>query len=159
MRWKILYNSILVPHAGSKAGNIALKHAQQIAKLHNSKVTILHIVEHVPSPPLLTFSHERKELAKQLASARREMKIEMHKKMEKLARTLRSQKIPTSIKVVHGYPEEEISRIVKSQNHDLVIMAKRRNLTGSKAILKLGSVSRKVLEQVSCPVMLIDGEK
>ena len=154
-----MYKTILVPHAGTKAGNKALEHAKQVAKSNESKITILHIVEQIPTPPSLTLSPERKEWRKYLMSARREMKIEMHEKMEELAKGLRAESIPTSIKVIHGYPDEEISRIANSENYDLLVMAKRRRLPGFKAILKLGSVSRKVLEQVSCPIMLIDGEK
>ena len=153
------YKTILVPHAGTKAGNKALEHARNVARLNDSKVTILHVVEQVPTPPLVTFSIERKEWAKQLTAARREMKLEMHKKMEELAKKLRAEDIPTSVKVLHGYPDEEISRIANYDNYDLVIMAKRKKLPGFKAILKLGSISRKVLEQVTCPIMLIDGEK
>ena len=155
----MVYKTILVPHAGTKAGNKALEHAKQIARTNESKITILHIVEQIPTPPSLTLSPERREWKKYLVSARREMKIEMHKQMEGLAKELRSESIPTSIKVIHGYPDEEISRIANSEKYDLLVMAKRRKLPGFKAILKLGSVSRKVLEQVSCPIMLIDGEK
>ena len=154
-----MYSDILVPHAGTKAGNKAIEHARQIAKLHHSKITLLHIVEQIPTPPLITFTQERKDLEKQIHFARREMKIEMHKRMEKLAQKLRSEKIPTSIKVLHGYPEEEIARIANSGDYDLIVMAKRKKLPGIKGILNLGSVSHKVLEQISSPVMLIDGEK
>ena len=153
------YRNILVPHAGTPAGNKALEHAKEIAKLHNSKVTLLHVVEQIPTPPSFALGDERAEWRKQLSNARREMKIEMYKRMEKLAKKLREENIPTSIKTLHGYPDEEIVRIANSCNHDLVIMAKRRKLTGLKAVLKLGSVSRKVLEQIVCPVLLIDGEK
>lgn len=154
-----MYKKILVPHAGTDAGNKALAHAKEIAKLHDSEITILHVVEQIPTPPSLGFTSERNEWSKQLNSARREMKIEMHNRMEKLAKKLRVEKISTNIKVVHGYPDEEISRIVNKEKHDLIIMAKRRKLTGFRSILKLGSVSRKVLEQISCPILLIDGEK
>ncbi len=154
-----MYKNILVPHAGTKAGNRALEHAHQIAKLNNSKITLLHIVEEIPTPPLVTLTQERKNFAKQLNIARREMKIEMHKRMDKLVQEIRSEKIPTSVKILHGYPDEEISRIANSGSYDLIIMAKRKKLPGIKGILKLGSISRKVLEQISCPIMLIDGER
>ena len=91
--------------------------------------------------------------------AKREMEIEMHKKIESLAKKLKNEDIPASVKILHGYPEEEISRIANSEKFDLVVMAKRKKLPGLKAVLKLGSISRKVLEQISCPIMLIDGEK
>lgn len=154
-----MYNSILVPHAGTKAGDKALDHAKSIAKSQKSKITLLHVVEQIPTPPSLGFTSERTDWAKHLNAARRETKIEMHKVMERLAKNLRTDNISTSIKVIHGYPDEEITRIAKKEKCDLIVMAKRRKLPGIKAILKLGSVSRKVLEQVSCPVMLIDGEK
>ena len=154
-----MYTKILVPHAGTKAGNIALIHTQKLAKKLNAHVTILHVVEPIPIPPSISLSPERRKLGIELEKARRELKIEMHKKMESLAVELRKQNIPTRIKVTHGYPDEEITRAVKEENHDFLIMAKRRKLPGIKGVLKLGSTSRKVLEKVSCPVLLIDGEK
>ena len=154
-----MYERILVPHAGTSAGNKALQHAKKLAKLHNSKITILHVVEKIPTPPMMSFSYERKEWSKSLRDARNELKIEMREKIQKHAETLGLSKITTNVIVLEGYPEEHISRIANKNNFDLVVMAKRKKLPGIKAILKLGSVSRKVLEQVSCPVLLIDGKK
>lgn len=154
-----MYKKLLVPHAGTKAGNRALEHAEEIAKAHHSKITILHIVEEIPTPPMITLTQERKEWAKQLESAKKEMKKEMEEKMEEIAQKIRAKNIPTSVRVQNGYPDDEISRIANSEKFDLVIMSKRKKLPGFKAILKLGSVSRKVLEKIRCPVMLIDGEK
>ena len=154
-----MYRKILVPHAGTKAGNKALSHAKEIAKISNSNITILHIVERIPEPSLITFNYEKAKWRKDLQKARSELKEEMHDTMEKIAEGLKKDKISYSVKVVEGYPDEEISRIATSDSYDLIVMAKRRKLRGVKAILKLGSVSRKILEQVSTPVLLIDGEK
>jgi len=142
-----MYDKILVPHAGTEAGNRALEHAKKLAKVTGSRITLLHVVEEIPTPPMISFNYEKKEWARQLAAARREMKLEMHGQMEKFARDLRREGIPTGIKVIHGHPDEEISRVANSDGYDLVVMAKRRRLPGIKAILKLGSVSRKVLEK------------
>ena len=70
-----MYKSILIPHAGTKAGNKALEHAKKLAKSNNSKITILHVVEKIPTPPGITFIYERKEWAKNLKKARQELKI------------------------------------------------------------------------------------
>jgi len=35
-------------------------------------------------------------------------------------------------------------------------MARRKNLPGIKKLMALGSVTRKVAENVSCPVLIID---
>ena len=154
-----MYKKILVPHAGTAAGNKALDHAREMAKKHGSRVTVLHVVENIPIPPSIGFSAERKKWAKELQAARRDLKIEMHEKLTKQASHLKKDDISVLIKVIHGYPDEEIIRIANENDYDLVIMAKRRKLPGLKAILKLGSISRKVLEKIHCPVMLIDGER
>ncbi|WP_299291161.1 universal stress protein [Nitrosopumilus sp.] len=154
-----MYEKILVPHAGSPAGDKALEHAGQIASTNNSALTILHVVEHIPIPPSLSLSGEKKQFAQDLKKARGEMKTQMHILLESKAVKLRKKGIPTSIKVVHGYPDEEIIRIANEGKYDMVIMAKRKKLSGVKGILKLGSISRKVLEKIFCPVLLIDGEK
>ena len=154
-----MYKKILVPHAGTAAGNKALDHAREMGKKHGSRITILHVVENIPIPPSIGFSAERKKWAKELQAARRDLKIEMHEKLTKQASHLKKDDIPVLVKVVHGYPDEEIIRIANENDYDLVIMAKRRKLPGLKAILKLGSISRKVLEKIYCPVMLIDGER
>lgn len=130
-----------------------------MAKKHQSQVTILHVVENIPIPPSLSLSSERRGgWAKELRAARREMKIEMHEKLSKLVKSFEKERISVTVKVLHGYPDEEIIRLANDKKHDIVIMAKRRKLPGIKAVLKLGSVSRKVLERIHCPVMLIDGE-
>ena len=59
-------------------------------------------------------------------------------------------------KVVAGNAAEEILKIVYERDIDLIVMAKRRKLKGLKKLLSLGSVSRKIVEHVTCPVYLID---
>ena len=46
-----MYKKILVPHAGTAAGNKALDHAREMGKKHGSRVTVLHVVENIPIPP------------------------------------------------------------------------------------------------------------
>jgi len=52
-----------------------------------------------------------------------------------------------------------LKNFAKNQRIDLIVMAKRRKLKGIKRLMMLGSVSRKILEHVSCPVLMIDIEK
>ncbi len=63
------------------------------------------------------------------------------------------------MKIKFGNPTGEIIKIVKNQRIDLIVMAKRRKLPGIKIFLSLGSVSRKIVEHVSCPVLMVDIEK
>ena len=64
-----------------------------------------------------------------------------------------------SIEVTIDSAAEEILKIIKKQEVDLVVMAKRRKLKGLKSLLTLGSVLRKIVENTACPILLIDIEK
>ena len=67
-----------------------------------------------------------------------------------------SKNINANFKVTTGIPEKEIIKFSKENNIDLIIMAKRRKIPGIKNFLKLGSVSRKILEVVKCPVSITE---
>ena len=152
-----MYKNILVPHAGTDAGDEALKHAIMIAGNNNAKIIILHVVEDAPIP--LSFEHsERRKIVEELTQIRNEMEEEMRKQLDAKAAELGKNKIMINTVVVHGHPDDEIVRICAIKKCDLIVMAKRKKLTGIRGVLKLGSVSRKVLERVSCPLLLIDGE-
>ena len=154
-----MYKKVLVPHAGSPAGDKALEHAAKIAKDNSAEITILHVVEDIPIPPLLTLNFEGQKLANDIRSARGELKMAMHETLDAKAKNLQKQGIAASVEVLHGDPYEEITRTIDDGSYDLTVMAKRKKLPGIRGILKLGSVSRKILEKVSCPILFIDGEE
>lgn len=70
-----MYNTILVPHAGTLAGDRALKHAIFAAKSSSAKITLLHVVEEIPHPPMFALvSSERKRLVKNIRNANEDMR-------------------------------------------------------------------------------------
>lgn len=155
-----MYKAILVPHAGTPEGDIALKHAIDIAKSSLSKIILLHVIEEFPHVPVLGLhSSQVIKIEKQIAEMIREMKITMEKQMTNRLELCKKDGIDASLKVTVGLPAEEILKVVKNQKTDLIVMAKRRKLKGFKSLLILGSVSRKIVENTSCPVLLIDIEK
>ncbi len=87
------------------------------------------------------------------------MKAIMEKEMLKRVQFCNKNKVKAELKVTTGTSAEEIMKIVKNNRIDLIVMAKRRKLKGIKRLMALGSVSRKILEHVSCPVLMIDIEK
>ena len=152
-----MYKKILVPHAGTPAGDKALKNAVHIAKFDSSEILILHVVEALQKPPTFALSGmESKALVREFRKAARHSVINREKEMEKKVEYYKSQNINIRYKVVIGYADEVITRYVKNQKFDLIIMAKRRKLSGIKKLLSLGSVSRKIVELGRCPVLLID---
>lgn len=155
-----MYKKILVPHAGTLAGDKALKHAIHIAKSSSSELILLHVIEDYPHVPVF-FLHTSQitKIKKEMAMVTKDMKAVMEKEMTKRVEMCKKNKIKSHLKVVTGLPAEEILKTVKNQKIDLIVMAKRRKLKGIKSLLSLGSVSRKITESTSCPVLMIDAEK
>ena len=156
-----MYKSILVPHAGSPAGDEALKHAIHIAKSSKANIVILHVVEDVTNGYIGFQLHESEveSIRRKLREEHKKMKAIMQKEMLKRIQFCNKNKIKSELKIVAGFPADEILKIVRNKKIDLIVMAKTRKLKGIKRLLTLGSVSRKILEHVSCPVLMIDIEK
>jgi nucleotide-binding universal stress UspA family protein len=155
-----LYKKILVPHAGTPAGDEALKHAIHIAKSNSSQIILLHVIEDFPHVPVFSLhASQISKIKREIAMVTKDMKAVMEKAMLKRVETCQKNEIKSHLKVVTGLPAEEILKIVKNQKIDLIVMAKRRKLKGIKGLLTLGSVSRKIVENTSCPVLMIDAEK
>ena len=153
-----MYKVILVPHAGTPAGDNALKHAMHAAKNSSAKIIILHIIEEIQRPPMSfgLAESEREKIFDSIKEANESIRQDMKKVMEKLGEQCKAENIEVKIKVEMGDAAEIILDTVQNENIDLVVMAKRRKLKGVKKLLSLGSVSRKVVENVTCPVMLMD---
>ena len=155
-----MYTKILVPHAGTAAGDLALKHAIHVAKASSSEIILLHVIEDFPHVPVFTLhSSQITKIKREIAMVTKDMKSFMEKEMTKRVETCQKNEIKSRLKVVTGLPAEEILKIVKNQKIDLIVMAKRRKLKGIKGLLSLGSVSRKIVESTSCPVLMVDAEK
>lgn len=153
-----MYKTILVPHGGTPAGDEALKHAIFAAR-DSSKIIILHIVEAIQAPPSFALSSsEREGLLKSIDEANEEIRKDMKQKMEKHAQECKEKGIQSEVEVTIGDAAEIILDIVEKEKVDLIVMSKRRKLKGLKKLMSLGSVSRKVVENVTCPVTLIDIE-
>ncbi|MEX0861336.1 universal stress protein [Nitrosopumilus sp.] len=153
-----MYNTILVPHGGAPAEDEALKHAFYAAR-DSSRIIILHIVEALSHPPTFALSSsERTSLLKKIDEVNEETRQGMEKMMEKYAQQCKENNLKSKIQVVIGDASEIILDTVEKEKVDLIVMSKRRKLKGIKKLLSLGSVSRKIVENTSCPVLLIDAE-
>ena len=153
-----MYKTILVPHAGTPAGDEALKHAIHVAK-GSSKIIILHVIEAIQHPATFALAESEKE--KMLASineANESLRKEMGHEMEKRITMCKENNVDVQVKVEIGDAAEIILDAIEKEGIDLLVMAKRRKLKGVRKLLTLGSVSRKVIEHVSCPVLLVDIE-
>ena len=149
--------NILVPHAGTQGGDKALSDAIHIAKLSGATINILHVVEPLEMPPKFVFpSKERRSIKSELKKMASLIKKDMEDELKDRVKICKSKNINANYKVTMGIPEEEIMKFSKTHDIDLIIMSKRRKIHGVKGFLKLGSVSRKILEVGKCPVLIVD---
>lgn len=154
-----MYKTILVPHAGTPAGDEALRHAIHAAKDTPAKIIILHIVEEIQYPRSFGLSEsERENMFNSIKEANEEIRKGMEKEMEKRLQQCKDSNIESQIKVAIGDAAEIILDTIDEEKVDLVVMAKRRKLKRMRKLLSMGSVSRKIVENTSCPVLLIDVE-
>lgn len=155
-----MYKNILVPHAGTPAGDLALDHAIYIAQSSKAEIILLHVMEDFPHVPVFALHvSQSSKIKKDLAEVTKEMKKVMEIEMKTRVDVCEKNEIKSHLKIITGLPAEEIMKIVKNQKIDLIVMAKRRKLKGIKGLLSLGSVSRKIVENTSCPVLMIDIER
>ncbi len=155
-----MYKKILVPHAGTPAGDLALDHAISIAQSSKAEIILLHVMEDFPHVPVFALhASQSSKIKKDLAEVTKEMKKVMEIEMKTRVDICKKNEIKSHLKIITGLPAEEIMKIVKNQKIDLIVMAKRRKLKGIKGLLSLGSVSRKIVENTSCPVLMIDIER
>lgn len=120
---------ILVAYDGSAQADKALDEAIDLADKYKGSVTVLHIAySETEIESSRIFHHAEDKLKK--ANIKHSLKIE------------RSQ-----------YPPRRIIRMTMDGAFDLIVMGSR-GIGGSKAWV-IGSVSRKVIEDAPCPVLVV----
>jgi nucleotide-binding universal stress UspA family protein len=125
--------------------------------IKNILVPHLHVVEPISGPPKFIFSStERRTIQSELKNAENIVKKGMDEDLKDRVKICKSKNINANYKITTGIPENEIMKFSKEKGIDLIIMAKRRKIPRIKNFLKLGSVSRKILEVAKCPVLIID---
>jgi nucleotide-binding universal stress UspA family protein len=135
----------------------ALEKSKEFVKAFNADLYILHIIEHSPLPPSLILDRDKQSIAesrKSIANKLKEGWLKMTK--EKIDPILEKENIKFNIIVsTEEQPiSEQILKFAVENKIDLIIIGSRR-LSEISKIKALGSVSRRVSENVDCPIMII----
>ena len=161
------YNRILVAHDGSENSDKALSHAVYLSNMSGAEIVILHILEHIhkmDSSALLATSKgggaKGKEDIEKSNKQDYEVRVEGEVKQmieDKMKFCKQAGvKSQVSYKIQTGNPADEIVTVAEDMNIDLVVMASSRT-SPSLARRLLGSTSRKVIDGVEKPVLVIHG--
>jgi nucleotide-binding universal stress UspA family protein len=163
------YNKILVPYDNSKPSKKAIDHAIKIARMSSISptanntvtVTLLYVVPDLPVP--FTFGIGRFKskktgdmitLEQYLKDIGIEMKIDAKSMLEEKIKEIESCGFALQSRVLRGDPAEQILKFSQIEKIDLIVIG-TVGLKGISKIKMLGSVSRNVLENSKCPVLIV----
>lgn len=144
-----MISKILVPLDGSEYANRALNYAIELAKKFSSEILLVHAVPtataFITGPEVLD-SSLIVGLRKQLEDSGRNILASAEEQTKKAG-------IKATMKLGYGKPADEILRIAKEENVNLIVMGDRG--LGAVGRFFLGSVSDKVSHHSTCPVLLV----
>lgn len=156
-----MFQKILVALDGSEHSWKALESAIQIAKKFKGKLTLIHVYSTVaarplaiPEPSTLTAPAippvaTSAEISRMIEAARK-IGTDILTEGEK---RVKNEKIIVDSLLVEGKVSEEIVRVAKEGNYDLIVMG-ARGLSKLKEIL-LGSASHEVTRKAPCQVLIV----
>jgi len=146
------FKRILVTTDFSTAGDHAIAHAFRLAADHGAEVLMCHVVETVVAPNPLYAHYYPAEVLSPESRAR----TEQDTREALLARAPQDGplvEVPHATVVTHGLPADEIIRVAKEREVDLIVIA-THGRTGIKHLL-MGSTAERVIRHVHCPVLVV----
>lgn len=153
-----LFQNILVPLDGSEQSLKALDIAIQLAKKFGGKMTLVHVysvtamVSMLPEPSMATAGipvMTAPDVSKLIEVARKTgTRI-----LEDGEQRAKAEDVEVEKLLEEGHTVQEIIRVAKEGNFDLIVMG-ARGISRIKEMF-LGSVSEGVMHHVTCPVLIV----
>lgn len=141
---------VLLTVDGSESSLNGVKHAISIFDLSDKEISVISVKE---NPELLPMDVTMDK--NWLDSIEKQQKIHATKAINKVKAILEEAKMPVQNEIIlTGNPAQKIIEFTEREKIDLVILGARTKTDLSK--LLLGSVSKRVLENVDCDVLIIN---
>lgn len=140
--WRI--KNILVPTDFSKASKKALKYAEELARQFNARITILHVVEPMPTADFGAYP---------IALSQDQLLKEMKRTLDLFSRRKVAKNLLKETKISVGRPFQEITDAARNLKVDLIVIA-THGYTGLKHAF-LGSTAERVVRHAPCPVLTV----
>lgn len=161
----MVYTHILAPTDFSEAANHALGLAFAEAELHQARMTLLYVLNHEPGTEVYYtqgFPDDRRGFAVEVGATlpvpqAPEPRVLRRDHIEEALTRLRDL-VPGSftgtfnVEVASGDPANEIVRMARDRQVDLIVMS-THGRTGLRRAL-LGSVAEKVVRHTPCPILI-----
>lgn len=136
----------LLPVDGSECSLSAVKYALEMATASKAAVEVVTCYDKVPAIMTDTRGKYLKEFKSLLIA-------EANKTLETYEKLLADSKVEYSLKAIEGSPGPVIKDLAKTGKYDLIVMGSKGH--SEVAGLFMGSVTRKVLTNVVCPVLIV----
>lgn len=150
-----MLTKILVPYDGSKFSSKALLHAMELAHNLESEIFLFSVVyvDYISPPGMLGLVRTKSE-KESMKKWEKKVMDDTEKMLKNVAKKCKEKGITVSYKISRGNIASEILDYSKKKKISLIVMGSQ-GLHGVEKIKTLGSVSRKISENASCPVLLV----
>ena len=158
-----MFSKILLPLDGSELGEMALRIAESLARIHNASIYLIHVVPWQPELEgakrgfLAAISAQAAEHQQREARHLLEDRVASGKEyLERLAARLRDTGLTVETAVEEGAVDEKIIGYAKQNDIDLITMC-TQGYGGIKRRL-LGSVTDRVIRAGEAPVLVLPAD-
>ena len=151
------FKRILVPFDGSKYSVNALEQAINMAKKFGAEIFIITSIDTSDFPPnmLLALLKKDKMLQESIKEHISAVKSQVRKELLVKVGICKAKGVSEAYyDIIYGNPVGSILKFMHGKKIDLIIMG-NQGLHGIGKLRTLGSVSRKVTELATCPVMIV----
>jgi nucleotide-binding universal stress UspA family protein len=151
------FKKILVPLDGSKYSRNALEQAIDIAKKFGAQIYLITAVDTSDFPPgmLLALLKKDKVLEESIREYISAVKSQVRKELLAEVGVCKAKGVTEAYyDIISGSPVDVILKFMRGRKIDLIIMGSQGR-HGLSKVMTLGSVSRRVTELATCPVMIV----
>ena len=152
------FTRILVPFDTSELSVKALEKAVEISAIDQSPIFILHVISEIPLPihySRIELKNNEVTISPLVNKLHNEIKNEMIVIMKDVKNKYTENNVYITTEIKIGDPAEKIIDFTKQNNTDLIVMGSSGHKGISGMFRKLGSVARKVAEEVDCAVLIV----
>lgn len=152
-----MISNIIVTDDATESSEKAIAKAVELTKQLKARLTILHIIDDIEVPASLILGNDqvliegaRSKIGKALAKG-------WNKRAKDLIEKLKNDKdiLEIDSKSLSGNAAEKILEFANTNKTDIIVMGASQRLKGMSKLKALGSVTRKVSELASCPVLIV----
>lgn len=152
------FKRILVPFDNSELSIKALEKAVELSMMNQSPVFILHVINEIPLPihySKIESKNNEVTITPLVNKLHNEIKNEMIEILEEVKNTYARNNVSITTEIKIGDPAEIIVDFTKQNTIDLIVMGSIGHKGISGMFKKLGSVARKVAEEVNCALLIV----